>query len=315
MTINKLFIKKNKVMNEEYVNTLKTLDAVEDYRKKMNEACDKRCDRLRLLNKGSELSEMPFGYIKECFENFAPALFNTKEGRKLIKKYTNEVKNNPTLSTLHSVYENIRKTSKDSNIDFLINNIVNENVNLSSKTVESVTNALGMILAEAYLYLGEEANKFLPERNESLDGAVKFITENKKNMKNLSNFSDAVQVIREEIEKHENVSNQFKTKNLDEIANELMREFNEKYSDKLSDEEKRTIKELSESNDKESVFNRYKENCIAKITEAKEHFQKEGNSESVTKLQSIAEQVSKKTYSESTIEKDICNFIEITSIF
>lgn len=60
---------------------------------------------------------------------------------------------------------------------------------------------------------------------------------------------------------------------------------------------------------------RYKETCIAKITEAKENFQKEGNIESVNKLQSIVEQVSKKVFTEDTVEKDICNFIEISSIF
>lgn len=301
-------------MNEEYINTLNTLDAIEEYRKKINEACDKRSERVKLLKKGFELSHMPFGYIKECFENFAPVLFKTNDGRKLIKKYTNEVKNNPTLNTLHTIYENIRKTSKDSSIDFLINSIINENVNLSSKTVETVTESLGKVLAEAYLYLGKDADSLIPEEKQGLDNAVKYITENKKNIKNLSKFSDAVQVIREEIEKHDSI-NEFKTKDIDAIANELMREFNEKYSDKLSDKEKKTVKELSESSDKESVFNRYKETCIAKITEAKENFQKEGNVESVNKLQSIVEQVSKKVFTEDTVEKDICNFIEIASIF
>jgi hypothetical protein len=301
-------------MNEEYINTLKTLDAIEEYRKKVNEACDKRSERVKLLTKGFELSQMPFGYIKECFENFAPVLFNTKEGRKLIKKYTNEVKNNHTLSTLHTIYENIRKTSKDSDVDFLINSIVNENVNLSQKTVKTVTESLGKILAEAYLYIGKEANELIPEEKQNLDNAIKYITENKKHIKNLSSFSSAVQVIREEIEKHDGV-NEFKTKDIDAIANELMREFNEKYNDKLSNDEKKMIKELAENNDKESVFNKYKELCVNKISEAKETYKKEGDVQSLDRLQSIFEQVNKKVFTEDTVEKDICNFIEIASIF
>lgn len=301
-------------MNEEYINTLNTLDAIEKYRKKINEACDKRSERVKLLTKGFELSQMSFGYIKECFESFAPVLFNTKEGRKLIKRYTNEVKNNPTLNTLHTIYENIRKTSKDSDVDFLINSIVNENINLSQKTVETVTESLGKILAEAYIYLGKEANELIPKKKENLDNAIKYITENKKNIKNLSNFSSAVQVIREEIEKHDNI-NDFKTKDIDIIANELMREFNEKYNDKLSDDEKKIIKELAENNNKESVFNKYKEICTNRISEAKEMCKKDGDIQSLDRLQSIFEQVNKKVYTEDTVEKDICNFIEITSIF
>ena len=302
-------------MNEEYINTLKTLDEVEKYRKEVNEACDNRVKRLNLLNMAYEISQKPFGYIKECFENFAPVLFNTSEGRNIIKRYTNEVKNSNELSTLHSIYENIRKSSKESDIDFLVNNIVSENVKMSSKSVQESSEKLGQILAESFLYIGEKAYDLLPEEKSSLDQAVKYITENKKNIKNLAGFSSAVKVIREEIEGHENIVNEFKTKDIDSIANELMREFNEKYNDQLSDEEKNMVKELAESTNKSEVFNKYKDMCANKISEAKEEYQKEGNVESVNKLSSIFEQVSKKTYTEDTEVKDICNFIEIASIF
>ena len=302
-------------MSKEYINSLKSLDAVEQYRKEMNEACDKRSERIKILNKGIELSESSFGYIKECFENLAPALFESKEGRNIIKKYSEAVKENKTLNTLHTIYENIRKTGKDSDIDFLINNIVSENINLNEKEVNESSKKLGLILSEAYLYLGEKANDLLTKGNAELDKAVRFISENKKSIKNISDFSSAVKVIREEIEKHENISNRFKEKNLDEIATELMREFNEKYNDKLSDEEKKVVKELSESTDKEVVFNKYKEICINKVNEAKSNFEKEGNTESVNKLTSISEQINKKVFTENTVENDICNFIEITNIF
>lgn len=302
-------------MSKEYINSLKTIDAVEQYRKEVNEACDKRSERIKMLNKGIELSESSFGYIKECFENLAPVLFESKEGRNIIKKYSETIKENKTLNTLHTIYENIRKTGKDSDVDFLINNIVSENINLKEKEVNESSKKLGLILSEAYLYLGEKANDLLTKGNAELDKAVRFISENKKNIKNISDFSSAVKVIREEIEKHENVSNRFKEKNLDEIATELMREFNEKYNDKLSDEEKKVVKELSESTDKEIVFNKYKEICINKVNEAKSNFEKEGNTESVNKLTSISEQINKKVFTENTVENDICNFIEITNIF
>ncbi len=302
-------------MSKEYINSLKSLDAVEQYRKEMNEACDKRSERIKMLNKGIELSESSFGYIKECFENLAPALFESKEGRNIIKKYSETIKENKTLNTLHTIYENIRKTGKDSDVDFLINNIVSENINLNEKEVNESSKKLGLILSEAYLYLGEKANGLLTKGNAELDKAVRFISENKKSIKNISDFSSAVKVIREEIEKHENISNRFKEKNLDEIATELMREFNEKYNDKLSDEEKKVVKELSESTDKEVVFNKYKEICINKVNEAKSNFEKEGNTESVNKLTSISEQINKKVFTENTVENDICNFIEITNIF
>lgn len=302
-------------MGKEHINTLNTIESIEKYRQEINEACDKRTERIKLLNKGLELSESSFGYIKECFENLSPELFKSKEGRKIINKYTSEIKENKTLNTLHTIYENIRKTGKDSDIDFLINNIISENVVLKENDVKESSKKLGLILSEAYLYLGENANKFLPNKNNELDNAIKFITENKKSLKNISEFSSASKIIQEEIEKHDNIINTFKEKNLDEIVHELMREFNEKYSDKLTDEEKEVIKDITESVDKESVFNKYKEMCINKINEAKSVFEKEGNMESVKKLTSISEQINKKVFTENSIENDIYNFIEISNIF
>ena len=50
------------------INDFKTIKEVEDYRKKINEACDKRADFIILCEKADKLSQKPFGYIKDCFE-------------------------------------------------------------------------------------------------------------------------------------------------------------------------------------------------------------------------------------------------------
>jgi len=302
-------------MKDKYIDTLNTLDSIEQYRKEINEACDKRAKYIVSLNKACEISEKPFGYIKECFENFSPVLFSSSEGRKIIKRYTDTIKNSKELNTLHSIYENIRKTSKNSDVDFLINNIVLENFNLNKDKINSDKKEIGNILAEAYFYIGEKANDLLPEEKKNLDEAITFITENKKNVKNISSYSSAVKVIREEIEKHDFENNISESKDIDTVAKEFMNKFNEKYSKELTDEEKTMVKELSESSNKEEIFNKYKEVCTNKINEAKENYQKTGDMDSANKLSSIMEQVSKKVYVEETVENDICNFIEITSIF
>lgn len=302
-------------MKDNYINTLNTVDSVESYKKEIVEACDARIKHINMLKKADALSNKEFGYIKECFEAFAPYLFETKEGRNIIREYTSQIRGCEELSTLHSIYENIRRTSKNSDVDFLIESLISENINLDSKKTKESLHKLGLILAEAYMYLNNDSNDFLPKENYELDAAVKYITENKKSIKNISDFSSAVKVIKEEISKHEDSKTNFSGKDIDEIAGELMREFNEKYNDKLSDEEKIMIKELSENTNKENVFYKYKDMCASKINEAKNKFEKEGDSESVKRLNAISEQVSKKIYSEETVEKDICNLIEISSIF
>lgn len=301
---------------KDIINEFKNVKSIESFRKEINEECDKRIERINLLEEADKLSNKSFGYIKECFESISPKLFESVDGKKIINKYTSTIKSSNNLNTLHTVYENIRKSGKNSDIDFIINNIIAENFDLDKKKTDKEIKELGNILAEGYIFLGETKNSLIPEENEKLNNAVKFITENKKTMKNLSEFSSAVKVIREEIEEHDNVvSHHISEKNIDEMAEMLVREFNEKYLDKLNDEEKKLVKELSESNNKEEVFNKYKDICSTKITEAKNNFEKEGNIESVKKLNNLFEQISNKVYVEETLTKDLFNFIEMSSIF
>ena len=306
-------------MNKEYkdiINGFNTVKSIESFRQEVNEECDKRIKRINLLDEANNLSDKSFGYIKECFESISPKLFESNSGKKLINKYTETIKNSKNLNTLHTIYENIRKAGKNSDIDFIINNIVAENFNLNSKQTKKDVKELGNVLAEAYILLSENKNSLIPEENKQLDNAVNFIAENKKSIKNLSEFSSAVKVIREEIEKHDNaVSHHISEKNIDEMTEMLVREFNEKYLEQLTDEEKKLVKELSESANKEEIFNKYKGICSNKITEARDAFQKEGNIESVNKLNNLFEQISNKVYVEETLTGDLFNFMEMTSIF
>lgn len=298
-----------------YVDSLKTKESVESYKKMVNEICDNRLQYLDVVIRAAELSERPFGYIKEAFEAVSSQLFKSKEGRQLIKKYTKTIKENEDLRNLHSIYENIRKTPKGSDVSFLVNGILEENINVDKKALKQSVNNLGLVLAEAYMNLGTSCDASLPVYNKEFDDAVTYVYENKKSIKNLSSFNSALSVIKEEIDKHEDVKNEFKKKDIDEIANTLMKEFNEKYNDQLSDDEKKAIKELFENTNKKEVFEKYKGICLDKLSEAKEGFKKDGDEASFDRISTIYEQVAKKVFSEETIEKDICNLVEITNVF
>ena len=43
------------------INDFKTIEEVENYRKEINEACDKRADFITLCEKADKLSHKPFG--------------------------------------------------------------------------------------------------------------------------------------------------------------------------------------------------------------------------------------------------------------
>ena len=300
---------------ENIINTLKTRKEVENYRAQINEMCDKRNEFIALCEQANSLSEKPFGYIKEAFEALSPSLFNNPEGNKLLNRYTKVVKENKNLYTLHSLYENIRKAGKDMDVDFFVNNLANADWGVNSATLKEDTLKLGRVLSEAYLFLGRDADSMLPKENKSLSMAIEYIAENKKTAKNIAEYSNAVKVIKESVVSNNSAKNMFECVGADETTENLLKEFNEKYADKLSAEEINILKEISGSQDKETIFNKYKEACATKISEARKNFETNGDKASSDRLGVVLEQISNKNFSLETVGSDICSLIELSNIF
>jgi hypothetical protein len=299
--------------NMDNIKNLNTLKEVEEYRKKINEACDERASYINRCIEANDLSKKSFVYLKEAFEAIAPELYKTSQGKKVIKKYTNTIRENKNLSGIHSLCENVRKANKDSDVNFLINEISSKSWIENRKTLKEDVATIGRIVAEGYLLAGSKEN--LPKENQAFVSSLTFIAENKKTNKNIAEFSDAIKIIREHIENAEPKKNVFENVNLDKVVEELLEEFNKKYSDSLNEEELKALKEISESEDREAVFENYKKQCINKINEAKAEFSANGDTASSERLSSVLEQVSNKKYTLDTIGSDICNLIELTNIF
>lgn len=299
----------------DYVNTLNTIQEVESYRNTINEMCDKRHKFIVLCEEAKELSTKSFGFIKESFEALSPILFKSSEGKKLMNKYTKMIKENKNLSSLHTINENIRKAGSETDIDFFVNSLMVVEWGVNPSTLKEDTKKLGRVLSEAYLLVGEEAKGLIPNENVSLSNAVNFIAESKKGTKNISEYSDAARIIKEHIKSKDAKKNVFESVDLDTLAKRLVEDFNVKYGDKLTIEEANALREISSSEDRESVFNKYKEVCKSKITEAKKNFESKGDKASSDRLGVVLEQIASKSYVLDTVGADICSLIELSNIF
>lgn len=302
-------------MKMDYVNTLNTIQEVESYRNMINEMCDNRHKFIVLCEEAKELSTKSFGFIKESFEALSPILFKSSEGKKLMNKYTKMIKENKNLSSLHTINENIRKAGSETDIDFFVNSLMVVEWGVNPSTLKEDTKKLGRVLSEAYLLVGEEAKSLIPNENVSLSNAVNFIAESKKGTKNISEYSDAARIIKEHIKSKDAKKNVFESVNLDTLAKRLVEDFNVKYGDKLTIEEANALREISSSEDRESVFNKYKEVCKSKITEAKKNFESKGDKASSDRLGVVLEQIASKSYVLDTVGADICSLIELSNIF
>lgn len=302
-------------MKMDYVNTLNTIQEVESYRNMINEMCDNRHKFIVLCEEAKELSTKSFGFIKESFEALSPILFKSSEGKKLMNKYTKMIKENKNLSSLHTINENIRKAGSETDIDFFVNSLMVVEWGVNPSTLKEDTKKLGRVLSEAYLLVGEEAKSLIPNENVSLSNAVNFIAESKKGTKNISEYSDAARIIKEHIKSKDAKKNVFESVDLDTLAKRLVEDFNVKYGDKLTIEEANALREISSSEDRESVFNKYKEVCKSKITEAKKNFESKGDKASSDRLGVVLEQIASKSYVLDTVGADICSLIELSNIF
>ena len=302
-------------MKMDYVNTLNTIQEVESYRNMINEMCNNRHKFIVLCEEAKELSTKSFGFIKESFEALSPILFKSSEGKKLMNKYTKMIKENKNLSSLHTINENIRKAGSETDIDFFVNSLMVVEWGVNPSTLKEDTKKLGRVLSEAYLLVGEEAKSLIPNENVSLSNAVNFIAESKKGTKNISEYSDAARIIKEHIKSKDAKKNVFESVDLDTLAKKLVEDFNVKYGDKLTIEEANALREISSSEDRESVFNKYKEVCKSKITEAKKNFESKGDKASSDRLGVVLEQIASKSYVLDTVGADICSLIELSNIF
>ena len=290
------------------IKTIKTNKELTEYKRKIDEAFEERGKFITLCEIADNNSCKSFGYIKEAFENISPLLFNTKDGNKIINKYIKTIKENKNLSSLNTLYENIRKANADSDIDFFVNNIANTEWSVN-KNVKNDTLKLGRILAEGILYAGEKCVEYLPKENKSLDDVVLYLSENKKTKNNIAEFSNAVKIIKEHVSNNKG-ENLFETTDIDSYAEKALDAFNKKYSN-LSEDEKEVIKKIGLSENKEEIFNQYKEECLTKLSS---YMSKENNDETV-KLTEVYNKVKNKNFIIENIGVDICGFIELTKLF
>lgn len=308
-------------MNNKDIQSINTINELEKYRNEINEAIDKRKEFITLCEIADNASKKSFGYIKESFENIAPALFKTSVGKSILNKYTKAIKGNKNLQCLHSLYENIRKTSKDSNLDFFINTISNENWCVNKKTINEDVLSLGKILAEGILLSGLKPEYFIGENrineNKELDLVVKYISENKKTHKNIAEYSDATQIIKEHMKNNKsgNFIQEQKVNDLDEIVIDEIFNYSNKYNKLLSEEESKIVYEINNASNKEELFNSYKNNCLEQLSEARNNFSEKGDTDSLNRLNSVIDKVSKKTFISENIITDLCGFMDLKKLF
>lgn len=317
MAISRLFISKIKKMENitDRINKTKNLNELDALQNEINEVFDTRRRVLNLVSEAIEFRGKSFGYLKESFENLSPRLFKSKEGKAVMNKYAKAIKENKSLNALHKLYENIRKAHGGIDFDYFVGSICETKWNVKPNELENGMQKLANIVAEGYIVVGEGASKYLGTKNDTLDGAIEFIAENKAGQKNIVKYSEAVKVIREAVEKNGNIADSFKKEtDLDKTIEDLVAKYSK--DDYTDEEEKDALtNQIARSGDEETVFVNKKTDCLKSLDEAIRKYGDGEHEDELKTLKRIHEQVSAKSYSPETIGPDICNFVEMSKLF
>ena len=272
-------------------------------------------EALKGISEARELAGKSFGYLKESFENLSPRLYRTGEGKAVIKRYTSVIRENKSLSSLHKLYENVRKAHSGIDFDYFVGTLCETDWNVDKRELNEGMGRLANVVAEAYVTVGEGAGKYLGTENDRLDGALEFIAENKVGQGNIVRYSEAVKVIREAAEKNGNIADSFKKEtDLDKTIEDLVAKYSkDEYTD--AEEKDMLTNQIARSGDEETVFIKKKTECVDSLDEAIKKYSDGNHEEELTALRRIHEQVSAKTYNPETIGPDICNFVEMSKLF
>lgn len=303
------------LIDDKIFTFFKTKEDVEKFRNEIDRLCEERINYIEKCRLADEVSKKSFGYIKESFESISPELFKNHEGRRVMADYVRKIWESKNLSSLHTLYESLRKAGTETDMDSYISGICSAKWTIDKGAVAEDVKDLGRILAEGLLMIDGPVR--LPEEKTDVDNALMYIAENRRNMKNVTEYSNAIKILKENVSERKSSTVDFNNSsvNLDDIAESLIKEFNLRYSGRLSDEEIKILKEVSASDNREKVFNKYKDMCSGRINEAKQEFEKKGDKESSDRLTVVMEQINNKPFVLDTVGDDICSLVELSKIF
>ena len=247
-----------------------------------------------------------FGIIYNVFEQNIENLWDTKDGKKIVKECYNLIKSNKVLNEQFKIYDMFEKAQNVEDVKDFVNEASNIIKTFDKKLVMENNEKLIKFIRDKKL----DEYVDIPEETENLYEAIEYIVLNKKTYDNVNDFVKAQNVITEHIIKNQKnniVENKLTSAEFENKIEEVEKEITEN----INQEEKTLLDRFltNKKQNKKEVFENYKRKTLRKIKEMIE------SSEDSDKSQwnKIYENVSSKNFSENMSE-NITNCAEMMEI-
>ena len=247
-----------------------------------------------------------FGIIYNVFEQNIENLWDTKDGKKIVKECYNLIKSNKVLNEQFKIYDMFEKAQNVDDVKDFVNEASNIVKTFDKKIVRENNEKLIKFIRDKKL----DEYVDIPEETENLYEAIEYLVLHKKTYDNVNDFVKAQNVITEHIIKNQKnniVENKLTSVEFEDKIEEAEKEINEN----INQEEKTLLDRFltTKNQNKKEVFENYKRKTLRKIKEMIE------SSEDSDKSQwnKIYENVSSKNFSENMSE-NITNCAEMMEI-
>lgn len=272
-----------------------------------------RYEKLVLTETLNSLDTAPFFTTKHIFEAVSRGLYDNAKGKNTIKEYINTIKSNKSLKKAFMIYENINRPQSVLSPELFVNENLSFASQINPKEYTEGLKKLNKIVKESIIAAelsSDGLKKLISESENDTAKAVDFLINNRKSLKNVTEYTNNVSILSESVKEKNSLANKDNAADEQKIS-DLISCINESITG-LKREEAEAIKELTLSSlagkDGREVYEAYRQKCEELLNEAVES---EETVEGRSRFQKMLEQVKNKNYNETMLNEDILNFARL----
>lgn len=295
--------------------TFKTIGDFQRLKESLNDVIDKRITKMKLEECINSFNSLSFACLNEIFKNTVDKLYETKEGKRLIKKYVKTIKESNDLKKVYSIYNIVNSPNKINDGTLFIKESISLIKEIDKKNYGDSLSSISDIVKECAVSANldnEEIEKIKDKYHGSISESLDYVLFNKMGMNNIVEYTNGLSRITNFINENKKHKNDLMVEG--KSICELIGDFDKLFTNDIEIWESTAIKDISlaelSGKDKKGVFEEYKSECLSIIEENLN----EKDAENSSRFQGMKEKLLKKEFNSDTIVEDILMLSELKHV-
>lgn len=292
--------------------TFKTIGDFQRLKESLNDVIDKRITKMKLEECINSFNSLSFACLNEIFKNTVDKLYETKEGKRLIKKYVKTIKESKDLKKVYSIYNIVNSPNKINDGTLFIKESISLIKEIDKKNYGDSLSSISDIVKECAVSANldtETIEKLKDKYHGSINESLDYVLFNKMGINNIVEYTNGLSRITNFINENKKHENDLMVEG--KSICELIGDFDKLFTNDIEIWESTAIKDISlaelSGKDKKSVFEEYKSECLSIIEENLN----EKDAENSSRFQGMKEKLLKKEFNSDTIVEDILMLSEL----